>query len=443
MAGFTGQKTLIDNLVFLLDFNNRRSYNSGSTICTDLINKNITGSLINGPMFDTTENSLIFDGTDEYIDVDFDKPEICTFITWVKYEGGNSEMIFNAGENGAGPDLFITSNQLYWNVWDGGGNPFKISGNSVSSNVLNNGWTHIALVNDNSLSPSKSILYINGILQGYCNYKAANVTNTLYIGGNNTTYMFEGNISKFQIYNKALTREEVIYNYESSYEQHTYNKPEVSTPLDNATPTEYASAYEILQNNPNSTSGYYTIKNPNINNGAPFLIYADMEYNGGGWTLLAYNPDTYGWSTSNVSLRNSNLPPNGYSNGNPYAYSILEHGDVLKNTTSSFEYRIEAEASQSYGGIWTSNQNYSFTSSLNTNTDITLDTKFGTWTYDNNGIEERMPYVANGPALLTTSQSPSSAWWGTLIAQHNNSYIPAPWISSQIQNPGKIWYWVR
>ena len=98
MAGFTGQKTLIDNLVFQLDFNNRRSYNSGSTICTDLIDKNITGSLINGPIFDTTENSLIFDGTDEYIDVDFDKPEICTFITWVKHEGGNSEMIFNAGE---------------------------------------------------------------------------------------------------------------------------------------------------------------------------------------------------------------------------------------------------------------------------------------------------------------------------------------------------------
>lgn len=443
MAGFTGQKTLLDNLVFLLDFNNPKSYVSGSAICTNLLNKNITGSLINSPVFDSNEKSLVFDGTDDYIDFDFDKPEICTFILWAKHTGGDGEMVFNAGEHNSGPNLYLTNNILAWNTWNGDSNSFKIANNEKATRTALSDWTHIALVNDNSLNPSKITLYINGVLQGYGNYVAANVTNTLYIGGSNTEYMFDGQISKFQIYNKALTREEVIENYESSYEQHIYNKPEINPLIDIATPTNYTNAYEILQNNPNAPSGYYTIKNPNINNGNPFLIYADMEYNGGGWTLLVYNPSTHGWDASNTTLRNPNLPPNGYDKESNYAYSILAYGDALKNNPSSFEYRIEASSSQSHGGIWSVSENYSFTSSVNTNTNITLDTKFGTWEYNGNGIEERMPYVSTGNGLLTTSQSPNSGWWGTLIAKHNNSYTPAPWTYAEIQNPGRIWYWVR
>lgn len=448
MAGFSGQKTLVDNLIFHLDFNNPKSYTSGSSTCTDLINQN-TGNLINSPVPASDGKSLVFDGTDDYIDFDTTKPEICTFVMWVKHNGGQNEMIFNAGEHSAGPDLFLADSKIIWNIWDGAGNSFRIAQNeNIPLNDLSTDWTHIALVNNNSFDSSKpkSSLYINGVFKGSCTYRDTSANNTLYIGGTTSQYMFGGNISKFQIYDKALTQEEIIENYESSYEQHFRNKPDFTRLINSATPTEYANAYEILQNDSNASSGYYTIKNPNINNGSPFLIYADMEYNGGGWTLLMYNPTSFEWNSSNTTLRNSNLPPNGYDTTSFSPYSILKYGDALKSNTSSFEYRIEAETSQSYGGIWTANTgSYSFTSSVNTNTDITLDTKFGTWNYADNAIEERMPYVTStNNALLTTSESPTGQWWGTLIANHRqiDTWNPVPW-TQEIQRPKRIWYWVR
>jgi len=46
------------------------------------------------------------------------------------------------------------------------------------------------------------------------------------------------------------------------------------------------SAYAIKQNYPASTDGLYWISNPNVYNGTPFQVYADMTTDGGGWILL-------------------------------------------------------------------------------------------------------------------------------------------------------------
>ena len=74
---------------------------------------------------------------------------------------------------------------------------------------------------------------------------------------------------------------------------------------------------------------------------------------------------------------------------------------------------------------------------------ITLDTKFGGWDYSNNGIEERMPYYSSNTnsGILTTSISPVSTWWGTIIAGQSG-WVTAPW-GSGISSPSFIWYWVR
>lgn len=198
------------------------------------------------------------------------------------------------------------------------------------------------------------------------------------------------------------------------------------------------SAYQIKQDYPASTDGLYWISNSNINGGAPFQIYADMTTDGGGWTLILCNKaPNPGWSNAQAILRNENSPS---INSN---YSIIAWADHIKKSGSGFQYMIDANTRRSYGGIWTANSNYSFLSTTNANTNITLNTKFGSWNYADSGIEERMPWYAPGSqGLITTSNSPNGEWWGTLVA--NGGWTPAPWLGCcGMGDPGIIWYWVR
>jgi len=213
-----------------------------------------------------------------------------------------------------------------------------------------------------------------------------------------------------------------------------------------------SSAYQIKTDFPASVDGLYWIQNPNINSGSAFQIYADMTTDGGGWTLILLN-NYSDWNYAGALLRNELIPPTSPndrlrqdqgSNGSDN-YSIVQWADYIKSSPSGFQYMMDATTRGDWGGIWTANGTYSFVNTDNTQTNVTLDTKFGNWNYNNSGVEQRMPwYSGNNCGVLTTSESPSGEWWGSLVCRADCGFSPSPWMGSDSNGyPGIIWYWVR
>ena len=245
MSGRVGSITtdiIADGLVFNMDAANRASTipSTSTTTVFNTVNPSITGSIITDGQVDTSTivPSFAFDGSDGYIDTnDTFLPDFVSVFAWVKstatsatswtysivvrpdnpYERVPFDLVWNAGAMKAKVRIQSTSDAY---------NGALLQTDAISS-IANGNWHYIGLTfNGPSLKfylngvqakeklTSSVTNGVNGPLYPQSNINTNIDTKTIKIGRNSAANRyFEGNIGPVQIYNRALSANEVLHNY--------------------------------------------------------------------------------------------------------------------------------------------------------------------------------------------------------------------------------------
>lgn len=217
-----GPNAVVDGLVLWLDAANPKSYISGSTTWNDISKSGINGTLTNGPTFNSANGgSIVFDGTNDFINCGTSDttsfPGNFTVNFWARPFG--SALPFGGtviSKRNSG--TFQSNYQIGFSIsrsftFSMNGTPFADIAFVTGSSVLNNNWYNITCIKSSSIIQ----IYYNTILQNSSAAQTGNsaLTNTILRLGQNhdLNAAFSGSLSSVQLYNRALSQQEVLQNY--------------------------------------------------------------------------------------------------------------------------------------------------------------------------------------------------------------------------------------
>jgi hypothetical protein len=227
MSASAGPDIITDGLVLCLDAGNRDSYPGSGTVWRDLAGRGLNGTLTNGPTFNSGNGgSIVFDGTNDYC-VGGNTSFVNNFYSlaiWFKNTGVPST------NDGGGGFLFAQSNDfdhgvVMSNSW--ANQRLGFSGNinnglTTPDNSVPNNITHYGVgVYDGTTQK----IYLNGNLIAQRNFSTAPVlvSPAFQIGrwgftGFESNYVryYNGIIYSVALYNRALTQQEVLQNYNAT-----------------------------------------------------------------------------------------------------------------------------------------------------------------------------------------------------------------------------------
>ena len=105
-----------------------------------------------------------------------------------------------------------------------------------------------------------------------------------------------------------------------------------------------------------------------------------------------------------------------------------------------FQYRIEANGKNRWGGIWEAPRNYTFLSTCDKQTKVKMVKKFDSWD-ENSNLGMRMPRLALSKDLLLSSASTLDDSSGSLV--YNSGAISASYLKTETPSPSVVRYWMR
>lgn len=203
--------------------------NSAIIGLSDFSGNNNFGTSANGIVY-SSDNSgiLVFDGTNDRVDLGTNFSSVITGTNsfsiecWVYPENTQvpyADIWGNHTDNVTGIVMqqnATTLNQFEWG-W-GNGSAWETSGASGLFNLNTQSWNHIIAIRDGS----NIYTYLNSTLVNTASNSSNVVPNTSFnfqigTGYNlNSSRYFNGKISNFKIYNRALTSSEILQNYNAS-----------------------------------------------------------------------------------------------------------------------------------------------------------------------------------------------------------------------------------
>ena len=222
IKGFT-----LNGLILRYEISDRDSY-SGTTTVTDLVS-NSNATLTNGPTY-SINGYLNLDGVNDYVMTNTSlnsklspnsSSTIISVFIWV-YPQDNGVIITEQGDTSLNGDgwhtsiIEIVSGQLKFSVW-----PLT---SIITSSISLNNWNYVGLTYDGTTLRG----YINGQLAGSVSFTREAPPNLHYaIAAEDSTDLGDSTYAKmkfgaFHVYNKALSNQEVVSNYNYTKSNYIY-----------------------------------------------------------------------------------------------------------------------------------------------------------------------------------------------------------------------------
>ena len=208
-------RIVTDGLILCLDAGNTKSYPGSGTTWTDLSGNGRNSTLTNGPTF--SNNNLVFDGTNDYVSIpvssafnfgtnSFSIDFWVRFNSFVSTTNSPTLVVFAPYYTSANNFLlYLVSGKL--SIYT----PTSLS--ETNASIAINNFYHIVLV---KTSPDAISFYVNGV-NTFNATKAINVSGLTAISILGDTHYnsdySNANLSQVKIYNRALSAEEVLQNF--------------------------------------------------------------------------------------------------------------------------------------------------------------------------------------------------------------------------------------
>jgi hypothetical protein len=207
-----GPIEVTDGLIVQLDAGNTRSYSGAGFTANGLVG-GIVGTLVNGVGFTSSNNgSFIFDGTNDYINFGNSstlQQSSGTLSAWTKTSSAGSGFRGIIAKRLA-YGLFYADNVLV--AYDWGANTTR----STSINIADNTWKNVVMTYQSGVS-SGTIVYLNGVSILTTTITISDQTSNLFGGAEAVATQYAAcQISSFNMYNRALTAQEVLQNYNTT-----------------------------------------------------------------------------------------------------------------------------------------------------------------------------------------------------------------------------------
>lgn len=209
---------VLDGLQLYFNVGNSTSYPGSGTTITDLSTNGYSGVLTNGVGYSSTNGGyLTFDGSNDYIDTNQSlASETFSVGAWFKTSAAGIKMILSKETNAGWPwtyRIWLNGGQLVGDIAQNGSSWASIS--STLTNYNNGDWYYVMFTrNDSTLK-----LYVNGVeIKSASDTLTGSIINSqevwfgrsAYLGG---SYPYSGNLGEMMIYNKVLSAEEILQNY--------------------------------------------------------------------------------------------------------------------------------------------------------------------------------------------------------------------------------------